>query len=105
MAPSDVEPDESMTREEGSLQALVLEARAGDPAAFTRIVRQLQDTIVGYAWGVLRDRQRAALARAVDELPENERTAITLFYMAEMDQAAISTFLEVPVSTIKNRLL
>jgi RNA polymerase sigma factor (sigma-70 family) len=160
---------------DGDLRALVLGARGGDAAAFTQIVVQLQDAIVGYAWGVLRDRQRAedaaqeafleaflrlgelrdpgafapwlrsitfskcnrmfrrkdpaagagpaadvttgdpveahvereqrlALARAIEELPEAERTAITLFYMAEMDQAAMSAFLEVPVSTIKNRL-
>jgi len=159
---------------DGDLGALVLRARSGDAAAFTQIVLQLQDAIVGYAWGVLRDRQRAedaaqeafleaflrlgelrdpgafapwlrsitfskcnrmlrradpatagegaeattgdpveahvereqqlALAQSIDELPETERTAITLFYMAEMDQTAMSVFLEVPVSTIKNRL-
>jgi RNA polymerase sigma factor (sigma-70 family) len=169
MAPHDPEPMN------GDLQALVLGARSGDSAAFTQIVRQLQDAVVGYAWGFLRDRQRAedaaqeafleaflrlgelrdpgafahwlrritfskcnrmlrrkdpaaaaapaaevatgdpveahveqeqrlALERAIEKLPEAERTVITLFYMAEMDQAAMSAFLEVPVSTIKNRL-
>jgi hypothetical protein len=31
----------------GDLRALVLAARSGDPAAFTQIVRQLQDAVVG----------------------------------------------------------
>src|SRR5690349_12068138 len=42
-----------------SLGELVLRARSGDPAAFTEIVRRLQDAVVGYASAVLRDRQRA----------------------------------------------
>lgn len=43
---------------DGDLRALVVRARSGDAAAFTQIVLQLQDAIVGYAWSVLRDRQR-----------------------------------------------
>jgi RNA polymerase sigma-70 factor, ECF subfamily len=44
---------------DGDLRALVLGARRGDAAAFTQLVLRLQDAVVGYAWGVLRDRQRA----------------------------------------------
>lgn len=42
--------------------------------------------------------------QAIELLPEAEREVITLFYLGERSQKEISAFLEVPVSTIKNRL-
>ena len=48
--------------------------------------------------------QRRQLLHAVEALPDNERTPVTLFYMAEMNQESIGEFLGVPVSTVKNRL-
>ena len=42
--------------------------------------------------------------QAVAQLPEAEREVITLFYLGGRSQKEISTFLEIPVSTIKNRL-
>jgi RNA polymerase sigma factor (sigma-70 family) len=41
---------------------------------------------------------------AVSALPENERTATTLFYIDGYSLAEVSEFLEVPVSTVKSRL-
>lgn len=41
---------------------------------------------------------------AVRELPEHEREATTLFYMSGRSQREIAAFLDVPVSTVKNRL-
>ena len=42
--------------------------------------------------------------QAIDLLPEGEREVIALFYLGEQSQKEISAFLEVPVSTVKNRL-
>ena len=45
-----------------------------------------------------------SVRQAIELLPEGEREVITLFYLGERSQKEISAFLEVPVSTIKNRL-
>ena len=42
--------------------------------------------------------------QAIELLPKAEREVITLFYIGERSQKEISAFLEVPVSTVKNRL-
>ena len=47
---------------------------------------------------------RQTVRQAIELLPEGEREVITLFYLGERSQKEISAFLEVPVSTIKNRL-
>ena len=44
------------------------------------------------------------VTRAIELLPNAEREVITLFYIGERSQKEISAFLEVPVSTVKNRL-
>ena len=44
------------------------------------------------------------ISRAIELLPETEREVITLFYLGDRSQKEISTFLEIPISTIKNRL-
>ena len=41
---------------------------------------------------------------ALAELPEAERTVALLFYINEHSQREISAFLDIPVSTVKNRL-
>jgi RNA polymerase sigma factor (sigma-70 family) len=50
-----------------------------------------------------REAQRAVLG-AVQALPENERVATTLFYINGYSLADVGQFLEVPTSTVKNRL-
>ena len=47
---------------------------------------------------------RDAVLAAVRALPENERAVTTLFYIDGYSQRDIADFLEVPVSTVKNRL-
>ncbi|MEM7759724.1 MAG: sigma-70 family RNA polymerase sigma factor [Cyanobacteria bacterium P01_A01_bin.40] len=42
--------------------------------------------------------------QAIKQLPKAEREVITLFYLGERSQKEISAFLEIPISTIKNRL-
>ena len=42
--------------------------------------------------------------QAISSLPDNERTATTLFYINGYTQREIADFLEVPVSTVNNRL-
>ena len=44
------------------------------------------------------------IGRAIELLPETEREVFTLFYLGDRSQKEISTFLEIPISTIKNRL-
>jgi RNA polymerase sigma factor (sigma-70 family) len=41
---------------------------------------------------------------SINALPENERTATTLFYIDGYSMAEVGEFLEVPVSTVKNNL-
>ena len=41
---------------------------------------------------------------AVRQLPEHERSAMTLFYIGGYSMDEVATFLEVPVSTVKGRL-
>jgi RNA polymerase sigma factor (sigma-70 family) len=45
-----------------------------------------------------------AVRRAIEALPESEREITALFYIGEHSQEEIARFLEVPVSTVKNRL-
>ena len=47
---------------------------------------------------------QAKIGRAIELLPETEREVITLFYLSDRSQKEISAFLEIPISTIKNRL-
>ena len=47
---------------------------------------------------------KAKIGRAIELLPETEREVITLFYLGDRSQKEISGFLEIPISTIKNRL-
>ncbi|MEM7590118.1 MAG: sigma-70 family RNA polymerase sigma factor [Cyanobacteria bacterium P01_A01_bin.83] len=53
---------------------------------------------------VERQELRQIVQQTIELLPEDEREVITLFYLGERSQKEISAFLEVPVSTIKNRL-
>jgi RNA polymerase sigma factor (sigma-70 family) len=47
---------------------------------------------------------RSAVLREVEALPENERVVATLYYIDGYSTADVGGFLEVPVSTVKNRL-
>jgi RNA polymerase sigma factor (sigma-70 family) len=50
-----------------------------------------------------RERQYSLL-KGIKALPEHERTVIVLFYFGGYSQAEISSFLDLPVTTVKNRL-
>ncbi len=47
---------------------------------------------------------REQVLRAIGQLPPHEREATTLFYINGYSQQEVAAFLEVPVSTVKNRL-
>lgn len=47
---------------------------------------------------------RRTVLNAVMMLPDDHRTAVTLFYIKDLTQKEIAEFLEVPVSTINSRL-
>ncbi|MCE2394324.1 sigma-70 family RNA polymerase sigma factor [Candidatus Poribacteria bacterium] len=47
---------------------------------------------------------KSLVLAAVDALPENQRQATTLFYISGFSQKQIADFLEVPVTTVDNRL-
>jgi len=47
---------------------------------------------------------KAEVFEAVRQLPEHERSAMTLFYIGGYSMDEVATFLEVPVSTVKGRL-
>jgi ankyrin repeat protein len=48
--------------------------------------------------------RKAEVLEAVRELPEHERSVMTLFYIGGYSMDEVATFLEVPVSTVKGRL-
>jgi RNA polymerase sigma factor (sigma-70 family) len=48
--------------------------------------------------------RHAAVREAVRGLPETERVAVVLFYIGQRSLKEVAAFLEVPVSTVKNRL-
>ena len=48
--------------------------------------------------------KRHVIRRAIDELPEGERTGILLHYISGYSQQQIAEFLEVPAATIRKRL-
>jgi RNA polymerase sigma factor (sigma-70 family) len=50
------------------------------------------------------DALRRAVFAAIMELPENERSVVTLFYLREHSQRDIGAFLELPVTTVAKRL-
>ena len=47
---------------------------------------------------------RTAVFSAIERLPKNERMVIALFYLNEKSQRDISSFLEVPMTTVAKRL-
>jgi RNA polymerase sigma factor (sigma-70 family) len=53
---------------------------------------------------VEQDEMRNQIMRAVKALPEKERTITVLFYISEYSMSDIGRFLDLPISTIKNRL-
>lgn len=50
------------------------------------------------------EERQAQVLDAVQQLPEHERSAMTLFYIGGYSMDEVATFLEVPVSTVKGRL-
>ncbi|MCE7980893.1 MAG: GNAT family N-acetyltransferase [Caldilinea sp. CFX5] len=162
----------------GDLPALILQAKQGDVAAYSAIVRRFQDTAVGYAYGILgnhdaakdaaqeafleaygclgelreprafavwlrriifkqcdRITRRRALtevpleiaegvptrepgpveiyeqrelqafvAHALQQLPEEQRLAITLFYLSGYSHQEVADFLNLTKSQVNNRL-
>jgi RNA polymerase sigma factor (sigma-70 family) len=50
------------------------------------------------------EERKAEVLEAVRQLPEHERSAMTLFYIGGYSMEEVATFLEVPVSTVKGRL-
>jgi RNA polymerase sigma factor (sigma-70 family) len=50
------------------------------------------------------EERKAEVFEAVRQLPEHERSVMTLFYIGGYSMDEVATFLEVPVSTVKGRL-
>ena len=50
------------------------------------------------------DERKADVIEAMHQLPEHERSTMTLFYIGGYSMEEVAAFLEVPVSTIKGRL-
>ncbi len=162
----------------GDLTLLILQAKQGDVAAYSAIVRRFQDTAVGYAYGILGNHDAAKdaaqeafieayaclgelreprafsawlrriifkqcdritrrrtltevpldvadqvptsapgpvkiyeqrelqtfIARALQQLPEEQRLAITLFYLSGYSHQEVADFLQLTKSQVNNRL-
>ncbi|MBT3344998.1 MAG: sigma-70 family RNA polymerase sigma factor [Gemmatimonadetes bacterium] len=54
--------------------------------------------------GLEEEDRRQMLAQAIQRLPEPERAPVTLFYLRQYSQAEVATFLEIPPSTVNNRI-
>jgi RNA polymerase sigma factor (sigma-70 family) len=48
--------------------------------------------------------RRELLGHALQRLPEDERAVVSLFYLQQYSQAEVAAFLEVPVTTVNNRM-
>jgi RNA polymerase sigma factor (sigma-70 family) len=70
---------------------------AADPAQGTHLV------VSGFS-RTLEEERKAQVIEAMRQLPEHERSTMTLFYIGGYSMEEVATFLEVPVSTIKGRL-
>ncbi|MEZ4621864.1 MAG: sigma-70 family RNA polymerase sigma factor [Caldilineaceae bacterium] len=162
----------------GELTSLILQAKQGDVAAYSAIVRRFQDTAVGYAYGILGNHESAKdaaqeafleayaclgelreprafaawfrrivfkqcdritrrrtlpqvpleiaegvpssapgpveiyeqrelqsfVAHALQQLPAEERLAITLFYLSGYSHQEVADFLQLTKSQVNNRL-
>ena len=53
---------------------------------------------------VERREMQTRLFEAIETLPEQQRVVVTLFYISEYSQKEISSFLEIPLGTVKTRL-
>jgi RNA polymerase sigma factor (sigma-70 family) len=62
------------------------------------------DTAVEPVRATDEEERKAQVFDAVRQLPEHERSTMTLFYIGGYSMEEVATFLEVPVSTIKGRL-
>lgn len=67
-------------------------------------VVEVESSEPGPAAIVERREMRDAVLQAISSLPDNERTVTTLFYINGYTQKDIAEFLEVPVTTVNNRL-
>ena len=65
---------------------------------------QAADPAPGPDETALADMRREAVLSAINALPEGERAATTLYYIDGYSVAEVGAFLEVPGSTVKNRL-
>jgi RNA polymerase sigma factor (sigma-70 family) len=50
------------------------------------------------------EEQRKAVVREIERLPQNHRTALTLFYFDEMSYQEMSEIMQVPLGTVKTYL-
>jgi RNA polymerase sigma factor (sigma-70 family) len=78
-----------------------------EPSAETDVVSGFTGRRSAWREGASRtldEERKAEVFDAVRELPDHERSAMTLFYIGGYSMEEVATFLEVPVSTVKGRL-
>ncbi|HRW10706.1 MAG TPA: sigma-70 family RNA polymerase sigma factor [Caldilineaceae bacterium] len=64
----------------------------------------LADAIAEPSALLVADEETDQLFQAVDALPSHQRDVVALFYISEYSLQVISTFLEIPIATVKTRL-
>lgn len=89
-----------------ALRGLIDQARAGDRAAFGRLVAAVQDRALAFAYGKLGDVElaRDAAQDAVDALPEGQRLVVALHYLADQSLEQIGELLAIEPNAVKQRL-
>ncbi len=65
---------------------------------------EITSRVPGPAEVVERREVQNRVFEAIETLPEHQRVVVTLFYISEYSQKEISSFLEIPVGTVKTRL-
>jgi RNA polymerase sigma factor (sigma-70 family) len=71
---------------------------------FEPLPGEVASSAVGADAELDRMRERQLVASAIAGLPEHERVAVHLFYVAGSNQQEIAALLDVPVNTVKSRL-
>ena len=83
---------------------LLTRCRAGNHAAFRRVMELHHQRVYRVAYAVVADADRDELDRALEQLTPQAREVVALRYGQDLSVAAIASVLDCPEGTVKSRL-